>query len=417
MDTTPQPKAGPIQPGERIQTIDILRGFAIFGILLVNIEFFKQSGLSTAVGLREPATLLDQLARWFIAFFAEGKFYSIFAFLFGIGMAIQFQRAEQKGVRFFWTYFRRLLVLLGIGLIHAYLFWVGDILILYSVLGFLLLFFFRKARPKTLFVWTIIFLLIPILFNAGLLGLVELGKMAPGGEEMMAQVFAEQEAQFRALDAQAEQVYATGTFVEITRQRVSDMNFIFVVLLPFMGFNVLAMMTLGLYAGKRRIFEDIPGNLPLIRKLLIWGLVIGVIGNLAYVWAGEFSSRTVPSALSLLSSTAWTFGAPALSLFYMSALTLLVENAARRARLAPMASAGRMAITNYLMQTVICTTLFYGYGFGLFGKIGIAAGILLTAAVFAIELVWSAWWLKRFRFGPVEWLWRTLTYLKAQPMR
>jgi uncharacterized protein len=186
---------------------------------------------------------------------------------------------------------------------------------------------------------------------------------------------------------------------------------------PFMAFNVLAMMLLGLYAGKRRIFEDIPGNLPLVRKVWLWGLILGLIGNGIYVYLGQQSSRAMPSLTNLISLAGQTFGAPALALFYMTTLTLLAEGTAWRARLAPLANAGRMALTNYLLQSLICTLLFYGYGFGLYGKVGIAGGILLTAVIFAAQVALSSWWLGRFRFGPMEWLWRTLTYGKRQAMR
>lgn len=416
MDTIEQQSIAPVQPGQRIQVIDILRGFAIFGILLVNMEFFNNSVFSYVMGLNEPTNAIDQLGRWFIAFFGEGKFYSIFAFLFGLGMAIQLHRAQEKGTRFVPFYLKRMLILLFIGLVHAYLFWVGDILILYSVLGMALVLLFRNCRPKTLFIWTLVFLFIPILINGALFGLVELGKMAPDGEKMMAEVLAGQERAFESAAEKANHIYATGTFVEITRQRIEDMNFMYS-MWPFMGFNVLAMFLLGLAVGKKRIFDNIQDNLPSMRKVLIWGLIVGVIGNLLYVVAGESAQRSIPSTVLLVSIIGQTFGAPALALFYMSGLTLLAQKPSWQPRLNPLACVGRMAITNYLLQTVICTTLFYGYGFGLYGKIGVAAGILLTVLIYLIQIPKSAWWLKRFRFGPVEWLWRTLAYGQRQPMK
>jgi uncharacterized protein len=119
----------------------------------------------------------------------------------------------------------------------------------------------------------------------------------------------------------------------------------------------------------------------------------------------------------MLHLTGQTFGAPALALFYMSGLTLLSQNTAWQKRMAPLAYAGRMAISVYLMQTLICTLLFYGYGFGLYGKVGAAGGILLTVIIYVLQIPFSVWWLNRFRFGPVEWLWRSLTYGKLQPMK
>jgi uncharacterized protein len=401
----------PVQPNQRIHVIDILRGFAIFGILLVNMEFFNNSVFAYAIGLNKSETAIDQLSRWFIAFFGEGKFYSIFAFLFGLGMAIQFNRTQEKGTRFVSFFLKRMLVLLLIGLIHAYLFWVGDILILYSVLGIVLAFLFTKCRSRTLAIWTLIFLIVPILINAALYGLVELSD-----EKMMVELFSEQERVMQTSAENANQIYAAGDYLDITRQRIADMNFVFSTW-PFMGFNVLAMVTLGLAVGKKRIFDNLRDNLTLIRKTLAVSLTVGVTGNLLYVIAGESAHRFIPSLPLIASLLGQTFGAPALALSYVSGLILLTQRPSWQMRLAPLASVGRMAITNYLLQTVICTSLFYGYGFGLYGTIGAAAGILLTVLIYAMQIPMSNWWLKRFRFGPVEWLWRTLTYGQRQPMR
>jgi len=232
----------------------------------------------------------------------------------------------------------------------------------------------------------------------------------------MTRLLDQQIGAYRALASQADRVYATGSFLEVTGQRARDMVFMFSVW-PFMAFNVLAMMLTGLYAGKRRIFADIPGNLAFIRKVWRWGLIIGLIGNGIYVYFGQQANRAMPSLVNLISLAGQTFGAPALALFYMASLTLLAERPVWRGRLAPLANAGRMALTNYLLQSLVCTILFYGYGFGLYGRIGAAGGIVLTAAIFLVQVALSTWWLGRFRFGPMEWLWRSLTYGKRQPMR
>lgn len=404
--------AEPVEPGRRIQIIDILRGFAILGILLVNMQFFNQSVFTKIMGLYEPATLLDQLADWFIRFFATGKFYSTFSFLFGLGMAIQYARAQERGARFGRFWMRRMGVLLVIGAIHAYLFWVGDILLLYSLLGMLLL-LFRNRRPRTLLVWAAVMLLLPLLINGALLGLMRMAGASPEASEMLATTFAEQEAQYRALGAEADQIYATGSFVEVTAQRAREMFFMYISWL-FFGPNVFAMFLLGLYAGKRRIFDELPGYLPLIRKVWLWGLAIGLVANAIYVYFGESASRGMPSAELMVSLMGQTFGAPAFSLFYMSSLILLAQQPIWRRRLAPLASVGRMALTNYLMHTIICTTLFYGYGLGLYGQVGLALGVLLTLVIYAAQISLSNWWLARFRYGPMEWLWRTLTYGRRQ---
>jgi uncharacterized protein len=409
-------RPAPVPPGQRIAEVDVLRGFAIFGILLVNMAFFSSSFISQIVGLGRPTNLVDQLARWGIAFFAEGKFYSTFAFLFGLGMVMQYERAMARGERFVPFFARRMGVLLLIGLVHAYLFWIGDILIMYSLLGIVLLFAFRNRRPRTLLVWVGVLLLVPLLLNTALYGLTLLAQMTPGGAAMLEQAVAEQQRQFQELGAQVDRVYATGSFIEVTRQRASDMLLMYATW-PFTAFNVLAMMVLGVYAGKQHYAVGVAERLPFLRRVWWWSLLIGVAGNLAYVVSGELSSRMISSPPMLLSLAGQTIGAPALSVFYMTSLALLMQRPAWRARLAPLANVGRMAISNYLLQTVICTTLFYGYGFGLYGRMGVAAGVLLTLAIYAVQIPLSAWWLRRFRFGPVEWLWRTLTYGRRQPMR
>jgi uncharacterized protein len=412
----PQAAVVPVQLSERIQVIDIMRGFASFGILLVNMELFHESFQSYIFGLNPPTNLLDQLARWLIAFLGEGKFYSTFAFLFGLGMAIQAERAQAKGVQFVPFYLRRLAVLLGVGLIHAYLIWVGDILILYAVLGSVLLLGFRHCKPKRLLIWSVSFLLMPLLLNGALFGLLEVAKLTPDGQAMVQQTLAEQMRRAADSTAQANQIYAAGTFVQITQQRVQEMNMVYLTW-PFMAFNMLAMLVLGLYTGKQRIFAHLPAQLPFIHKVWWWGLIVGVIGNLVYVAFGAMAIRSVPSIPLLIALTGQTFGAPALALFYMSSLVLLWQRSDWQPRLARLAPVGRLAISNYLLQSLICTTLFYGYGLGLYDQVGITAGLLLTVMIYALQISLSRWWLAHFRFGPVEWLWRSLTYGRRQPMR
>lgn len=406
----------PATPDERIQIIDIIRGFALFGILLVNMDFFNDSIFGHVLGWKAPGTFPDQLGRWFISFFGAGKFYSIFSFLFGLGMGIQLERAAAKGMRFTPFFLRRMAVLLGIGILHAYLIWAGDILILYSLLGMVLVLIFKNRKPKTLVVWTVLFLLVPILLNSALLGLVELGRMVPEGREAIEQAFAEQEEHLRTNAVAADAAYGSGGYWETTRQRVKDMRFMYNIW-PFMMFNVMAMFTLGLAAAKKRVFHNLNQNRPLIGKTLFWGCLLGVTGNLLFVTASHSSTLHIPSVQTTLSVIGQTLGAPALALFYMSFLTSLTLKTSWMRRLIPLASVGRMAITNYLMQSIVCTLLFYGYGFGLYGKLSIIQRILLTILIYAVQIPVSVWWLKRYRFGPVEWLWRTATYGRVQPMR
>lgn len=405
----------PISARERILEIDILRGFALFGILLVNMASYGHSFYEYVMFNPDNGNFLDQAAAFLIAFLGEGKFYSLFSFLFGFGLAIQMSRAEARGAKFVPLYLRRILVLLGIGLIHAYLIWVGDILVPYAVLGLLLL-LFRKSRPKTLLIWSIAMLSIIILINLGALGLTSLARLAPGGAEMMEQATQEALLGYQNAAEQANQVYSSGNFAQLTSQRALDLGFVYPVTL-LIAPNIFAMFLLGLAAGKKGIFNNIQAHLPFFRKLQLWGLVIGVAGNLAFAVAGRLSNPSVPSLYSLLASFGQTIGAPMLSAFYVASIILLSQNPAWRSRLAILAPVGRMALSNYLLQSLICTTIFYSYGLGLYGQVGAAVGVLLSIGIYLFQIPISHWWMKRFKFGPVEWLWRTLTYGRVQKMK
>lgn len=408
--------AGPIGTSERIQVVDILRGFAIFGILVVNMELFGNSVYQAVFGLQETAGTIDQLARWLIGLLFEGKFYSTFSFLFGFGLAMQTVRARARGARVVPTYARRLLVLLLIGLAHGSLFWVGDILLPYALLGFPLI-LFRNRAPRTLVIWAALFLCLSTLLQLASFVLTEWGRSTPEGAAYIAQMYAEMEAGFRSAAAEATRAYATGSLAEIQAQRTADLAFMYTVT-PFIMSNIFAMFLLGLYAGKRAIFQDIRAHLPLIRKVTLWGLVVGLPANLLFVVTREMSGFSLnPTQASMASWLTHTIGSPALSLFYMGGIVLLTQDPAWRLRLAPLANVGRMALSNYLLQTLICTTIFYSYGLGLYGQVGPAVGLALTVGIYLLQIPLSSWWLGRYRFGPMEWLWRSLTYWRLQPMR
>jgi len=406
----------PIQPAERIQIVDILRGFALFGILFVNMTIFSQPMQAIVLPADPNLPFYDRAALWLIHALGEGKFYALFSLLFGLGLTLQMERIEGRGGRFVPLYARRLLVLLGIGLVHAFLIWMGDILILYALLGFLLI-LFRKARPRTLLIWVVILIALPLLFSAAATALIAWASNFPEATSQIEQSFAQTEAAFVSDLQRAAQVYTHGDFAAITAQRVSDYFGIGMTGFAVMGFNVMAMFLLGVYFGKRGFFKNLPENQGLFRKLLLWGLLIGLTGNLLYATLIIPISRIYQTWTLWLATTGQAIGAPLLMLAYVSALCLLALSPGWGKRLRVLAPVGQMALTNYLMQSIICTLIFYGYGLGLFGKVGHAAGIALAIAIYLLQIPFSHWWMKRFYYGPAEWLWRSLTYLKPQPFR
>ena len=420
----------PTAPSERIQVLDVLRGFALFGMLVGNMADNAWPAQPVVLTWWEPG---DVTVVWFIALFVEGKFFSLFAFLFGLGFALQMQRAEARGVHFFPLYGRRLLMLLLIGLAHKLFFWDGDVLHSYAMWGFLLL-LFRDCSPRTIVRWAIIALLIPVVFWAANFDFQE-GQQGnwPEQPEQVAERMAAVKQRFAE---NAEQWLAESedqvTYGEMTAQRVKG----FFNRFSRPGFylrglpNTLMLFLLGLFAGRRRIFENLPAHLPFIRKVMWWGLGLGLVCSLGWVLMvvvheevfdmrlGNWGQlRRLPFPTALLGVALTTIQKPALSLFYASAIVLLAQRAAWKKWLAPLAPVGRMALSNYLFQSLVYVTLFFSYGLGLMGMVGPALLTVLSVFVFVLQILLSRWWLTRFRFGPMEWLWRTLTYGKLQPLR
>ncbi len=412
-------EARPVAVRERIATIDVLRGFALLGILLVNMAAFSHPiQLEALPG--EGINALNTAAAWFIRFAAEAKFYSLFSFLFGLGFTIQMTRAAERSVAdtdFRRLYTRRLLWLLLFGIIHGYLIWVGDILFLYALLGFLLLTMRDATPPQLLRRAALLLGAFVVLIWLSVLP-VELARLAPpdsGAAAEMEESFAQQAAVLEAQIERAYEVYSRGNFFEITAQRASDMLFMYTALL-FAVFTVFPMFLVGAWFGKRRIFYNVEQHLPLFRRLLLWGGLLGLTLNALFASLGALLAPGELSWRFAAAISAQTIGAPALMLFYMAALTLALRQPWGR-WLGLLAPLGRMALTNYIAQSLLCTLIFYGYGLAFFGRINSAAGLALALLIWLAQIPLSALWLRYFRFGPLEWLWRSLTYGEAQPMR
>jgi uncharacterized protein len=402
------PVIGPVLRQERIETIDILRGVAILGILVVNLSM---RGFSLPEGLRAHElwpNIVDRAVETLILFFADQQFITLFAFLFGLGLAEQMMRADAGGARFLPLYLRRLGVLFLIGLAHFLLLWDGDILHAYATDGVILLLFLRRSR-KTLLASAAVVLCIPLLFFGFTTRYAITGQVNPYAMNWMEY---EDLAEDRQTIEEARRVYSRGTYAEMIKFRAGGLG----EFLP--GTDdayILAGFLLGLYAGRRGIFHDVSAHLGFIRRVRRWGLMIGVAGSAVFV-IGE-SNPSTTSVMHNVGRMFLVFAAPAMSLFYASNIILLTRGEAWRRRLAPLASVGRMALSNYLLQSLICTTIFYSYGLALFCKVRPSLGLLLTIIIWLIQIPLSVWWLRRFQFGPIEWLWRSLTYWQRQPMR
>ena len=402
----------PVAAGQRIDTLDILRGFALLGILLVNFEYFSKPIQAIVLGLDPTHEGVDRLVAIGTQVLVQGKFYSLFSMLFGMGFALMLTRAETRGGGFFGVYARRVLLLLAIGLAHALFIWSGDILVSYALFGIVMLLFFRRTPVSRLPKWALAFMLIPVL----LMWLFAFGVESepPGGE--MAAMFAEQEVELAAGIAQAVQALSAGSFAEVNAVRVGDLAFM-MSSLPFFGLGILGYFLLGAWFLRSGVFADSGQHLRFFRRMMAIGLVAGLLLSLlaSYLMYGE--NLMVPTYRMAAANTAATAGNLLLMLGYLSTIVLLLRQPDWGRRLRWLAPAGRMALTNYLTQSLFWTWMFYGYGLGFYGQVSRWGMVLLAIAFFAMQVQLSHWWLRRFRFGPAEWLWRSLTYLRAQPMR
>jgi len=377
----------------------------VLGILTVNMDSYAWPLALPRLGWADSAGLADRLAGLGIRLFAEGKFYPLFSFLFGFGLAIQMARVEARGASFARLYRRRLVILLAIGLIHALLLWYGDILVTYAVLGFALL-AFRHRLPKTLLAWAAVCWLLPAVMT-GLLFAAVTGQVPPTIARVIQRIAFAGSADDITTVARSIHIYGRGTVEQILGQRLRDLGALYQIGIFSMP-TIFAMFLMGLWAGRRGIFNDLAASRPLFRTAAIWGFLIGGIGTLGSVLAHDLSGGTL--WVDFAGDAAQALAAPVLTLGYVAAIGLLMTAPSWPPRVRPLAAVGRMALTNYLSQSIICTTLLYSYGLGLYGRIGLAQGLGLAAIIYAAQIVWSNWWMRRFAYGPVEWLWRAMTY-------
>lgn len=404
---------GPVEPKDRLEAVDMVRGFALFGVMLVNMFNF---GAGSSIWT-DP---IDQAGFSVTRFFFETKSWRLFSFLFGFGFALQMLRADVRQANFLPTYVRRLAILFVIGMVHT-LFYRHDILMYYAELG-LVLVLFRKVPSRALLVIAVALMLaFPI--ERVVISTLE----GPPADVPSAEVRLEN-AQKDIEEQRRTHPYAVGTVRDVMAENAQGiLPVIFMDVESLVGAEsalaFFAMFLLGLYAGRQRFFHDVPQHIDFIRKVFYWGLALGVLGmsveRLLNITAGYEVYRDQRAAVlpQLVGDLVFVIGSTALALGYAATIVLAAQHARWQRFVQPLAAVGRMALTIYLVQTLMFTTLFYGYGFGQVFMIGPAAVLAYAVVFFVIQILVANWWLKYFRFGPMEWLWRSLTYLKVQPIR
>ncbi len=367
----PTSSSAPVAAADRLPALDILRGLALFGVMAINVVTeFRVSIFEQFLPALKTTSPLDRVVEGFLDQYISLRALALFSLLFGVGLAIQFDRlaAERRSV----LLLRRVTVLLAIGLIHLTLIWNGDILTEYALAGlFVLPFLFG---PRWL-LGTAGLLLLGLYFSLFLHRLVPL----PDMNWLAAHIVA------------AQRVYGSGSFSEVLSFRIGELRVIaplHVWIFP----RTLALFLLGAFIWRTGVLQRAAAS----REILFGSALTALILTIG-------AGRELASVTLALAFAAFIVG---------------VACTAWAAKLLGWAAPlGRMAFTNYLAQSVIFSAIFYSYGFGLFGRLGASAALVLGVAVYSAQVIFSGWWLKRYHFGPIEWLWRTLMYGRLQPMR
>ena len=390
---------------ERLPTLDILRGFALMGILIMNMPSFSASMFAETDGSHMWPGQVDQMAEHVRDLLFSGKFNGIFSLLFGLGFTIQFAHMQQQDpAGAGGMYLRRLLVLFAIGVLHACIFWIGDILHLYAILGLIMVFGLRHLSNRgivALFVATLIW---PIVG-----GVIRLNLMTP-------EIVQRQVAIGKAFHADSVLAFGQGGFADTialnTRLMVYEYTDGWALFGGFGGYVMILMtMLIGMYAGRQRWAHRIPELMPHIKRLMWWMLLAGLLFGAAFTTIFELNRAPGPSVIKMVGGLCYRLSRLAMMLFYILAIVRLTQTPMGMRLFAPLAAAGRMPLTNYLMQTAISILIFYQWGLGYWGQMGPAMGLLLALAIFwVIQVPWSLWWLKSHERGPMEVLWARLTY-------
>jgi uncharacterized protein len=399
MDRTQEVGAAPALGQERYEFLDVLRGFSLVGIVLANMISYSlylylpesaRAGMSTA-----PA---DRALDFLELVLVEGKFYTIFSVLFGVGFSILNDRAAAKSLVFHRFFLRRAGILCLIGIAHAVFFWHNDILLFYALCGALLL-PFARARDGTIVASAMFAMATPAVIR--LVGAIPPGSLS-GPRDLLFE-------RFGFTSNAMIDVWADGSFVDVVFLNVSTwFGQLDYVITSGMIFRIYGCFLLGLYIGRSGIHRNLHRYASMIRRLAILGIAIGVPLNVLY-------ARTFDS-VSWLHSLVASVAPLTLSTGYACLIALLWMRTNSRILPQIFAPVGRMALTNYVGQSVVCMLIFRGTGLGLGGTIGPTFYLPLGLAIYLIQLAASRLWLGYFQFGPLEWLWRVLTYGSRIPL-
>ena len=396
--------AAPVANEERIFALDLIRGVALLGIFIMNMPGFVASFYSGMVGFHQWPAWWDQWVELLRNVLLGGKFNSMFSFLFGVGFTIQLVRLlEHDAARGHVIYVRRLLALLAFGVLHACLLWTGDVLHIYALLGFLLL-LLRNASDRSIVTLIVLCIIGPPLISLGRLMLA-----IPDDYTLAAHVFQRWQTSNNA-------AYGHGSFLDAAREHTREMVFLYTdpgslsYVLSFY-LQMITTMLIGVLAGRHRWVQRAAQHRS---GMIAWQwsmLTVGLLSGAVYAYGETHELLLGDSLWTVVTSFAYVLCRLGLVTFYVISLLRLILRERWQSRLKPIAIVGRMPLSNYLLQSVMATFIFYGWGLGYWNQGGPTAWFALALFLYVVvQIPLSAWWLERFRYGPMEYLWRLLTY-------
>lgn len=481
----------PLAASKRIDALDILRGLALIGILLMNIEWFNRP-LSNLLGFDDTLTGTDHAAGWLIRCFVEGKFYKLFALLFGMGFAVMLLRAKEVGRPFGAWFTRRMLALWVLGIAHMIFLWGGDILHDYAFAGLMLLiwvYLLQKPRfqqydnPRSYLKFALIWLCIPIFFStiAGIgagaffdhqktaaywaeeqeisaivaqrlklpeepLKLLLNETLEANTDEVDETVlpvddaavavaestneddelntkeekikeFVTQQREAQENEVKETEAFTTGNYWQATAYRLEFLAFMLPFSPVFAFMMLIPIFILGFWFVASKRIVNYQQHITMYKTMMRIGLPLGVFLNIAGLLLLQQPSAEISTMIMTVGEMIFFVGQYVLTAGYLGLVICLLTNERWHNRLAKFAPMGRMALTNYLMHSIILSSIFYGYAGGQYGQISRGPQVLMVIAIVIFQMLFSTWWLNHYRFGPMEWLWRSITYKKLQPMR
>jgi len=388
----------------RILIIDALRGFSLFGIMISHMAYLFGSYDFTKMSSPNPS-IADIIVNIFNYLFISGKFFAIFSFLFGLSYFIQSDRSSKKGINYQWRFLWRILILIIIGYIHSLLY-SGDILIIYGILGIPLVFLFR-AKDKVLIVLIMLLLVgVPRFITYGI------NQLNSKPTNLVENKTRDKK------ETKNYEIYLHGSFKDVIKYNsvkglVEKADYQFGV--EGRIYQTFALFLLGLLVGRKRYFERIEENISLTRKILrrsIWFIIGFFIVSIGFFILSKEDDKSLSFQIAMTFLTLFNL---TMALMITTAFITLYQRKKVQLFLIKLVPYGKMGLTNYTMQSIISIPLLYGFGLGLALHINLAIGLAIGIVIYIVQVKYSRLWLNNYLYGPLEWVWRSCTWLKWQP--